>query len=130
VTSTNLRTEFLLQFWKQREDSAILLASNRPQQERPDKERQKGKRKTKGKDKQGKTKNKWAYRKLPTYKTWSKIILKMQKAEIPNRNFSLRSNPLVLFRRTFKGYVAFRKTIRLTIWKTKNFLQLQSLKNL
>jgi hypothetical protein len=33
------------------------------------KERQKGKRKTKGKDKQGTTKNKWAYKKLPTYKT-------------------------------------------------------------
>jgi hypothetical protein len=31
VTSTNLRTEFLLQIWKQQEDSAILLASNRPQ---------------------------------------------------------------------------------------------------
>jgi hypothetical protein len=64
------------------------------------KERQKGKRKTEGKDKQG---NKWAYKKLPTYKTQSKIILKMPKAEIQNRNFSLRSNPLVLFRRTFKG---------------------------
>jgi hypothetical protein len=63
VTSTNLQTEFLLQFRKQQEDSAILLAGNRPQQQRQDKrnkERQKGTRKTKGKDKQGKTKNKWA----------------------------------------------------------------------
>jgi hypothetical protein len=67
------------------------------------KERQNGKRKTKGKDKQRKTMNKWAYKKLPTYKTCGKIILKMPKVEIPNRNFSLRSNPLVLFRRTFKG---------------------------
>jgi hypothetical protein len=33
VTSINLQTEFLLQFQKQQEDSAILLASNRPQQE-------------------------------------------------------------------------------------------------
>jgi hypothetical protein len=33
MTSTNLWTEFLLQFWKQWEDSAILLASNRPQQQ-------------------------------------------------------------------------------------------------
>jgi hypothetical protein len=49
--------------------------------------------------------NKWAYKKLPTYKTRSKIILKMPKAEIPNTNFSLRSNPLVLFRRTFKGWL-------------------------
>jgi hypothetical protein len=47
--------------------------------------------------------NKWAYKNLPTYKTRNKIILKMPKVEIPNRNFSLRSNPLVLFRRTFKG---------------------------
>jgi hypothetical protein len=30
----------------------------------------------------------------------------MPKAETPNRNFSLRSNPIVLFTRTFKG-VAF-----------------------
>jgi len=47
--------------------------------------------------------NKWAYKKLPHYKTRSKTILKMPKAEIPNRNFSVRSNPLVLFGRTFKG---------------------------
>jgi hypothetical protein len=30
------------------------------------KERQKGTRKTKGKDKKGKSMNKWAYKKLPT----------------------------------------------------------------
>jgi hypothetical protein len=30
VTSTNLQNEFLLQFQKQQEDSAKLLASNRP----------------------------------------------------------------------------------------------------
>jgi hypothetical protein len=48
VTSTNLRTEFLLQFWKQREDSAILLASNRPQQQGQDK---KTKNDRKGKEK-------------------------------------------------------------------------------
>jgi hypothetical protein len=63
----------------------------------------KGTEKTKGKDKLGKTMNKWTYKKLPTYRTQSKIILKMLKAEIPNRNFSLRSSPLVLFRRTFEG---------------------------
>jgi hypothetical protein len=76
VTSTNLRTEFLLQFWKQREHPAILLASNRPHN--------KDQTKKQIKTEQGKTKNKWAYRKLPTYKTQSKIILKMPKAEIPN----------------------------------------------
>jgi hypothetical protein len=37
MTSTNLRTEFLQQFWKQWEDSAILLASNRPKQQGKDK---------------------------------------------------------------------------------------------
>jgi hypothetical protein len=47
----------------------------------------------------------------------------MPKAEIPNRNFSLRNKPLVLFRRTFKGLpFALRKTIRLTIWKRKKLL--------
>jgi hypothetical protein len=51
----------------------------------------------------GKTKNKWAYEKLPTYMTGSKIILKMPKLEIPNMNFSLRTNPLVLFRKKLKG---------------------------
>jgi hypothetical protein len=62
VTSTNLRTELLLQFQKQREDSAKLLASNRPHNKDRTKKDRKGKE-------QGKTKNKWAYRKLPTYKT-------------------------------------------------------------
>ncbi len=33
MTSINLQTEFLLQFQKQREDSAMLLSSNRPQQQ-------------------------------------------------------------------------------------------------
>jgi len=47
--------------------------------------------------------NKWAYKKLPTYQTQNKIILQTPKAEIPKRNFSLLSNPLVLFRRIFKG---------------------------
>jgi hypothetical protein len=96
VTSTILQTEFLLQFRKQREDSAILLASNRTHNKDQTKKDRKGKE-------QGKTKNKRAYRKLPTYMTRSKIILKMPKAEIPKRNFSLRTNPLVLFRRTLKG---------------------------
>jgi hypothetical protein len=97
VTSTILQTEFLLQFWKQGEDSAILLASNRPhnkdqtkQQRKTEREKNRERLRTSG-------------RKLPTYMTQSKIILKMPKAEIPNRNFSLRTNPLVLFRRTLKG---------------------------
>jgi len=100
VTSTNLQTEFLLQFWKQQEDSAILLASNRHNNKDKTNNRPKEREK---KGRQGKTKNKWAYKKLPTYKTLNKIILKTPKAEIPKRNFSLISNPPVLFRRIFKG---------------------------
>jgi hypothetical protein len=52
------------------------------------------------------TKNRWAYKKVPTSVnnefvqtlglTLNKIILKTPKAEIPKRNFSLLSNPLVL----------------------------------
>jgi hypothetical protein len=55
------------------------------------KERQKGERKTKGKDKQGKTKNKWAYKKLSTYKTRSKIILKMPK--VSKQEFFFKKQP-------------------------------------
>jgi hypothetical protein len=95
MMSTNLWTKFLLQFWKQREDLAILLASNRPQQQWQDKETKKdnGKINTKGKDNQGKTMNKWAYRMLPTYKSWSKIILKMPKVS-SKREFLFKKQPL------------------------------------
>jgi len=49
VTSTILRTEFLLQFQKQREDSAILLASNRPHnKDQTKKHRKKEREKNKG----------------------------------------------------------------------------------
>jgi hypothetical protein len=54
-------------------------------------------------DSREQTRNKRAYKKLSTYKTLSKIVLKTPKAEVPKRNFSLLSNPLVLFRRIFKG---------------------------
>jgi len=49
VKRTNLRTEFLLQSQKQGEDSAILLASNRPRQQGQDKKQtdRKGKEKLK-----------------------------------------------------------------------------------
>jgi hypothetical protein len=51
MTSTNLWTEFLLQFQQQWEDSAILLASNRPQQQGQDKKRlTQREKKTRGKD--------------------------------------------------------------------------------
>jgi hypothetical protein len=52
VKNTNLRTEFLLQIQKQREDSAILLASNRPQHKDKTKNRptEKEKQNFKGKD--------------------------------------------------------------------------------
>jgi hypothetical protein len=71
----------------------------------------------------GKTKNKWAYKKLPTYMIRSKIIMKMPKTKIPNKNFSLRTNPFVLFRKTFNGQpFAFKKTIRLTSRRQKKLL--------
>jgi hypothetical protein len=54
VTSTILQTEFLLQFQKQQEDSAILLGYQQTPQQRPDKETKKDR---KGKE-QRKTKNK------------------------------------------------------------------------
>ncbi len=78
-------------------------ASNRPQQQGQDKKQtDRGKEKLR-KGQQGKTMNKWAYKKLHNYKTWNKIFWKTPKVEIPKINFSLISNPLVLFRRIFKG---------------------------
>jgi len=50
VTSTILQTEFLLQFWKQREDSAILLASNRPHNKDQTKKQRKTERERKLKE--------------------------------------------------------------------------------
>jgi hypothetical protein len=47
------------------------------------------KRKRQNEDKVG-------FKKLPTYKTSYNIIWKIQNAEIPKRNFSLLSNPLIL----------------------------------
>jgi hypothetical protein len=90
VKSTNLQTEFLLQIWEQWEDSAILLASNRPQHKTKTKNRptEREKQSFKGKGSREQTKNQWAYKKLPTYKTLNKIILKTPKAEIPKRNLS------------------------------------------
>jgi hypothetical protein len=60
VKNTNLQTEFLLQIWKQQEDSAILLASNRPQHKDKTKNRptEKEKQNFKGKDSKEQTKNK------------------------------------------------------------------------
>jgi hypothetical protein len=67
VTSTNLQTEFLLQFRKQREDSAILLASNRPHNEDQTKKQRKTERERTGEDKeQGKTKNS-SYKEIKKY---------------------------------------------------------------
>jgi hypothetical protein len=49
MMSTDLQTEFVLQFWKQWQDSTILLASNGPQQQQSqDKETKKDR---KGKEK-------------------------------------------------------------------------------
>jgi hypothetical protein len=49
----------------------------------------------------------------------SKVIRKAPNAGIPNREFSLRTDPLLLFRMTGKGQpLALRKTTRPTIRKT------------
>jgi hypothetical protein len=70
VTSTNLQTEFLLEFQKQREDSAILLASNRPQQQQQDKKQtdRKGKEKLKERT-TGKNYEQVGLQEAPSYKT-------------------------------------------------------------
>jgi len=67
--NTNLRNEFLLQIWKQWEDSAMLLARDKQQY------KEKTKNRKAQQDRQntqemtaGKYKEKWAYKKLPIYK--------------------------------------------------------------
>jgi hypothetical protein len=55
--------------------------------------------KTHRKGQQRRTKTKWAYKKLPT----QDYIQNTPNAEIPKRNFSLLSNPLVLFNRIIRG---------------------------
>ncbi len=60
MINTSLQTEFLLQFGMKREHWAILLVSNRPQQQGQEKKPKidrKGKGKTKGKDKHWRTMN-------------------------------------------------------------------------
>jgi hypothetical protein len=82
----------------------MLLASNKQQQKEMKKtERHNRIDKTHRKGQQGRTKIKWAYKKLLTYKTLYRIIWKTPNAEIPKRNLSLLSNPLVLFNRIFRG---------------------------
>jgi hypothetical protein len=68
--NTNLCNEFLLQIWKQWEDSAMLLASKKQQYKEKTKntkaqqDRQNTQEMTAGKNKE-----KWAYKKLPIKKT-------------------------------------------------------------
>jgi hypothetical protein len=62
VKNTNLCPEFLLKIQKQQEDSVMLPASNKQEHKEMVKNTQR-------KGQQGKTKTKWAYKKLPTYKT-------------------------------------------------------------
>jgi hypothetical protein len=112
--NTNLHTKFLLQFLKQWEDSTMLLASNKQQHKRASKKQKNKRRKDKlhRKGQQRRTKTKWTYKKLPTYR----VTRKNPNAKISKKNFSLLSNPLVLFNRILKGQpLFFRSTIRLTI---------------
>jgi hypothetical protein len=69
-------------------------------QRNKEKEREK---KNQRKGQKGKNYEQVGLQKAPHYKTRSKTILKMPKAEIPNRNFSLRSNPLVSLLELLKG---------------------------
>jgi hypothetical protein len=82
VTSTILRTEFLLQFWKQREDSAILLASNRPHNKDQTKKQRKTERKRTAKDKE-----QVGLQEAPHLHDPKQNHSEKPKAEIPNRNF-------------------------------------------
>jgi hypothetical protein len=82
VTSTNLRTEFLLQFWKQQEDSALLLASNRQQQQRQDKETKndrKGKEKQKERTNRERLRTNGLTRSSPLTRPKEKSFCKFQK---------------------------------------------------
>jgi hypothetical protein len=86
--STNLHTKFLLQIQKQWEDPAMLLASNKQQhkqitENRIDKTHRKGQ--------QVRKKTKWAYKKLPAYKTLYRIIWNIPNPEILKRKLSLIS---------------------------------------
>jgi phage/plasmid-associated DNA primase len=81
----------------------MLLDSNKQHKEITKKQRHNRIDKTQRKRQQGRTKTKWANKKLPTYKTVYRIIQKTPNAEIPKWNFPLLSNPLVLFHRIFRG---------------------------
>jgi hypothetical protein len=87
--NTKLHTEFVLQIWKQQENSAMLLASNKqPHKKKTQQNRLKTHRK-------GLVKNidLIASKKLITHTT----IWNAPNAEFPKRNFHLVSNTLVLF---------------------------------
>ncbi len=93
--STNLHTKFLLQIQKQWEDPAMLLASNKQQhkqitENRIDKTHRKGQ--------QVRKKTKWAYKKLPAYKTLYRIIWNIPNPEILKRKLSLISQWKVIVR--------------------------------
>jgi len=66
------------------------------------------------------------HKKLPTDKTPSKVIPKMPKLRILNKDFPFRTNHVVLLRTTSKGWpVTFEKTMRPTTWKTLTTMKSQ-----
>lgn len=102
-----LDTEFLSQVQKQREDSAMVLASTQKTG------KQRGKIKNKREvhederlqfsDTRKKTEeDQVGFKRMPNYKTLHKIIYKTVSAKIPKRNLSLLIKPLVLFKRVFR----------------------------
>jgi hypothetical protein len=64
-----MHTEILQQIWKQQEDSALLLASDKQQHNEITKNRKTQQDRQNTQKRRAGTKTKWAYKKLPTYKT-------------------------------------------------------------
>jgi len=94
VTSTNLRTEFLLQFRKQWEDSAILLASNRLQRQGQDKKQtdRKGKEKLKERT-TGKDCEQVGFQEAPHLKDLKQNHFENAKARNSKKEFFLNKQP-------------------------------------
>jgi hypothetical protein len=98
MTSTDLQTEFLLQFWKQYgkrlnhttgyQQTTTTMTGQR------NKERQKGKRKTKGKDRQGKTINKWGLQEAPHLQDPKQNHSENAKSGNSKQEFFFKKQPL------------------------------------
>jgi hypothetical protein len=97
----HLRSESLLQFQEQREDSAITPAGNRPRNIDWTQRDKDGKKRGKSANK-GACKELGTEKKVPTWGTQSKVDVKNPEAEIPNEDLSSRTNPRVEFEKNFR----------------------------